>query len=663
MNPKARRLVAMVAVAMGVVAFGRELQRGDHREGSDGYLIRAVPATAVRLTDDFWRPKLETNRTVTIPHIMRENEETGRVENFLKAAGTMRGPYEGQRYNDTDVYKVVEAASYSLALAPDPALDASLDRLIAIIAKAQEPDGYIYTPRTVDPEHPAPGAGPTRWSWLGTSHELYDQGHLYEAAVAHYQATGKRTLLNVAIKSADLVCQTFGPDARHDVPGHEEIELALVKLSRATGNPKYLDEARFFLDERGRPHADPPQHFEPGSRFAIYNDLAYRQDHAPVLDQTRAFGHAVRATYLYSAMTDAAAIFRDEAYARAVDRLWRDVTAKRMYLTGGLGSEPRTEAFGDDYVLPNRAYAETCASVGGMLWYHRMFLREGDASYYDTFERTLYNGYLSGVSLSGDRFFYQNPLVSNGTIERSAYFDVACCPANLSRLMAQIPGLVYGVRTNVPAGHAEVYVNLFVGSEASITLASSDVRITQQTRYPWDGRVAIHVDPDRPVEFTLKVRIPGWARGDAMPTDLYRFALASGLSRTRAVALTVDGAHVQPAIEKGYALIHRRWRRGDVVSLDLAMPIRRVLAHDAVADDRGKAAIQRGPIVYCVEAVDNGGHVADLRLPLDAPLTATFDAGLLGGVEVIRGEHVVAVPYYAWNNRGKGEMAVWMPYR
>lgn len=594
---------------------------------------------------------------------MRENEETGRVANFLKAAHAIEGQYQGQRYNDTDVYKIIEAASYSLAMTPDAALEKKVDALIAVIAAAQEPDGYLYTPRTVDPKNPAPGAGPARWSWLGTSHELYDQGHMYEAAVAHFQATGKRTLLNVAIKSADLVCRVFGPGARHDVPGHEEIELALVKLARATGDRKYLDEAAFFLDERGRPHTDPPISFEPGSRFGIYNDLAYRQDHKPVVDQTQAVGHAVRATYLYAAMTDRAAMLGDEAFGRTVDALWRDIASKRMYLTGGLGAEARTEAFAGDYVLPNRAYAETCASVGGMLWYHRMFLREGDASYYDTFERTLYNGYLSGVSLSGDRFFYQNPLVSNGSIERSPYFDVACCPANLSRFMEQIPGLIYAQRD------ADLFVNLFIGSTASVQLGATSVRVAQTTEYPWDGSVTIHVDPRNPVDATLAVRIPGWSLGQAMPTDLYRFAdagnVAAGLSRTPSPTISVNGRPQPLTIDKGFARIRRRWRRGDVVTLDLPMPIHRVLAHAGVADDRNRAAIQRGPIVYCLEAVDNPavGHLNDVVVPLDAPLTHAFRRDMLGGVDVITGDRLVAVPYFAWNNRGKGEMAVWVPYQ
>jgi DUF1680 family protein len=646
-------------IACGTLALLVRSSAADHARAADspvaGYPIRAVPATAVELTDHFWRPRLEINRTVTIPHIMRENEQTGRVDNFLKAAHKIAGPYQGQRYNDTDVYKIIEAASDSLKIAPDPPLERKLDALIAIVAAAQEPDGYLYTPRSVDPKNPAPGAGPERWSWLGTSHELYDQGHMYEAAVAHFEATGKRTLLNVAIKSADLVCKVFGPDARHDVPGHEEIELALVKLFRATGDRKYLDEAKFFLDQRGRPHVNPPLVFEPGSRFAIYNDLAYRQDQKPVDEQVHAVGHAVRATYLYSAMTDVAALLHDDPFGRTVDSLWRDVTSKRIYLTGGLGAEARTEAFGDDYVLPNRAYAETCASVGGMLWYHRMFLREGDASYYDTFERTLYNGYLSGVSLSGDKFFYQNPLVSNGTIERSAYFDVACCPANLSRLMEQIPGLVYAQRDD------ELYVNLFVGSTAVVKVGGTTAHVAQATEYPWDGRVTIRVDPDRPADFALSVRIPGWAQGAAMPTDLYRFA---DVRRTSAT-VSINGKPSVIALDKGFARLRRVWRKGDVVVLELPMPVRRVVADERVIEDRGKAAIQRGPIVYCLEAADNsagGVPVSDIHLRLDAALAHEFKAGVLGGVEVISSGHIVAVPYYAWNNRGKGEMTVWIPY-
>lgn len=676
--------VLVILVAFPVVAFGQ----GPATPSLSDYPITAVPLTAVRLTDDFWRPRLEINRTVTVPHILRQNEVTGRAENFLKAARSLgksvsgpaeAGPYKGQRYNDTDVYKAIEAASYVLAAAPDPALDKRLDDLIAIVAAAQEPDGYLFSARTIDPKNPPPGVGPERWSWLHTSHELYNAGHMYEAAIAHFQATGKRTFLNVAIKNADLVCKVFGPDGRRDVPGHQEIELALVKLARVTGDRKYLDQARFFLDERGRPHTTAPHVFDAKDRFAIYNDVAYRQDHKPVVEQTTAVGHAVRATYLYAGMTDVATLLGVTALARTVEALWQDVTSKRMYVTGGLGSQGRTEAFGDDYALPNRAYAETCASVGGLLWYHRMFLRSGDASYYDVFERTLYNGYLSGVSLSGDAFFYQNPLVSEGKAERSTYFDVACCPANLARLMAQLPGLIYAQRPG------EVFVNLFIGSEATFKAGDTPLRVAQQTGYPWQGRVRLRIDPERPIDLTLAVRIPGWSRGAAMPSDLYRFApeeegrlkpaptnegIGAGVSRPgssvgaafRRPELTINGKPIPLTLERGYARISRRWQKGDVVQLDLPMPIRRVVAHDGLVENRGRAAIERGPIVYAAEAIDNGGSLKELRVPLDAELSQEYRKDLLGGVVVVTGNGVVAVPYFAWANRGKGEMAVWIPF-
>lgn len=620
------------------------------------YPITPVPLKGVRITNGFWVSKLETNRSVSIPHIMRQNEITGRIDNFLKAA-KKAGSYQGKRYNDTDVYKAVEGAAYSLVNHPDRELDRKLDEIVAIIAAGQEPDGYIFSSRTADPKNPPPGAGPERWSWLHTSHELYNMGHLIEAAVAHHYATGKRTLLDVATKAADLLVKEFGPGRRQDVPGHQEVELALVKLYRVSGTRAYLDLAKFFLDERGTRHDTSPHRFDPKDPFSIYNDLAYRQDHLPVAQQTRATGHAVRATYMYSGMTDVATLAGAEPLARAAEGAFRDIASKRMYVTGGLGSEAGAEAFGDDYELPSRAYAETCASIGGMLWYHRMFLRTGASDYMDVFERTLYNGYLSGVSLSGNQFFYENPLVSDGKPgrpnERTEYFEVACCPSNLARLMEQLPSLIYAQRERV------LFVNLFVGSEAKLKIGGVSTTVKQATNYPWDGGVTLRIEPATPVEAELAIRIPGWGRGQAMPSDLYRFSS----TEAERVVLAVNGQVLPLGVKAGYARIARRWQRGDAVQLTLPMSVRRVLAHERVTENAGRAAIQRGPVVYAVEGVDNGGKVSNVRLPLDVPLTSQFRSDLLGGVQVVRGPNVIAIPYFAWANRGLGEMAVWIPYR
>jgi len=650
-----RLIPVRLLVLSAVAALGACARSGP---AAHEYPITPVPLAAVTVTDGFWAARMKINRTVTIPHIMRENVDTGRVANLERAAGPKDGPYEGRRFNDTDVYKVIEAASYSLQAHPDPILDRQLDELIALIAGAQRPDGYLYPARTIDPEHPAPGAGPERWVYLNGSHELYDFGHLYEAAVAHFRATGKRTLLDVATKNADLVVRTFGPNGRHAVPGHEEIEVGLVKLYRATGDARYLSLAKFFIDERGRPHDTRPY---PDGPFAMYNERSYKQDHEPFVEQQRAVGHAVRAMYLYMGATDVAALDADGAYAAALDRLWTDMTSKRMYVTGGIGARGTTESFGDDYELPNlRAYTETCAAVGATLWGHRMFLLHGDARYLDVLERTLYNGAISGVSQAGDTFFYQNPLESSGRAARSAYFDVACCPANLARLIAQLPGLVYATKGD------ELFVDLFVASRARVDLAGHAVNVTQQTRYPWDGVITIRVEPTARQQFTLSIRVPGWARNEPIGTDLYRFASAADDPYT----LTVNGQPAGASFERGFARITRDWAPGDLVRLDLPLPVRRVIANDRVADDAGKSAIQRGPLVYAAEGVDNGGSVRDLVLPLDAPLDHEFRPDLFGGIGVVTGEALaggkaqpfVAVPYYAWANRGRGEMAVWIPY-
>ena len=629
------------------------------------YPIRPVPLDQVQVTGGFWRPRLETNRTITIPHILQQNETTGRVDNLRRGARKLAGEYQGRRFNDTDVYKVIEAAAYTLVSHPDPALSTKLDELIAFIAASQQPDGYVFPARTINPAKPAAGVGTERFIHENTgSHELYNFGHLYEAAVAHAAATKKRTLMDVAVKNADLVRKTFGPAARRDAPGHQEIELALVRLHQATNDRRYLDLAKFFLDERGKPHAS--KDYPADSTFAIYNDRPYRQDHRPVTEQPRAVGHAVRATYLYAAMTDIAGMLGDRAYDAAVNRLWQDVADTRMYITGGMGARGTVEAFGDDYELPNRtAYTETCASVGGLLWHHRMFLKSGDAKYLDAFAQTLYNGYLSGVSVKGDTFFYQNPLESIGRTERSAYFDVACCPANLARLMARLPELVYAQRDD------ELFINLYAESKATVKLPKGQVQIDQTTRYPWDGKISLSLQLATPMEFTLRLRAPGWLGDTPIASDLYRFTKRTD---DEPITVVVAGRRAEAQIDRGWITLRRLWMSGDRVELAIPMPVRRVLSHDAVKDNIGKAAIQRGPIVYSLEGVDNGGRVVDAVIPLTAPFAPVFQGELMGGVTVLRADLreaalpmaatriYTAVPYFAWANRGRGEMVVWIRY-
>lgn len=622
------------------------------------YPIRPVDFTRVRLDDVFWAPRIETNRTSTVPFALGKNEETGRVDNFRKAAGLMAGPFQGKRYNDSDVYKVMEGAAYTLMIHPDRELERRLDELIALIGQAQEADGYLYTTRTADPKHPAPGAGPERWSNLRVSHELYVVGHMYEAAVAHALATGKKTFLAIATKNADLLVRTFGPGRKRGFPGHQEVEIGLAKLYRATGNAAYLDLAKFFLDERGRYHQGP--FHAPDDPFAVYDSEEYLQNHKPVLEQDEAVGHAVRAMYMYAGMADAAALGGYPEYIAAIDRLWANVTGKKMYLTGGVGARDTSEAFGDAYELPNReAYTETCAAIGNALWNQRMFLLHGDAKYADVLERVMYNGLLSGVGLRGDRFFYQNPLESAGGVERSAWFEVACCPPNVLRFLPSVPGYFYSVRDGV------VYVNLFAGGRGEVEVAGTPVVLRQETRYPWEGTVKIFVEPAAPAEFTLNVRVPGWARNEAVPGGLYEFLGAA----PEAPVLKVNGRTIETALDKGYAPLRRTWAAGDIVELILPMPVRRVVADEAVKADEGRVALQRGPLVYCVEGVDNGGRALDLSLADSAALRAEFRPGLLDGIVVVTGEGTaggrekafLAIPYYAWANREIGEMEVWIP--
>lgn len=623
------------------------------------YPVTPVPFTAVRMDEGLWGQRMKTNRDVTIGYDFGKCEETGRIDNFAKAAGLMQGPFKGIPYDDSDVYKVIEGAAYSLATHPDPKLDKYLDDLIAKIAAAQEPDGYLYTARRLFPAEKMPKmSGKTRWSSLAGSHELYNVGHMYEAAVAHFQATGKRTLFDVALKNADLICRTFGPaDGQlKEPPGHEEIEIGLVKLYRATGERKYLDQARFFIDLRGRPE---------GHRLRGPN----QQDHQPFVEQTEAVGHSVRAGYLYAGATDVAALTGDAALLKAVDAIWTDVVSRKMHLTGGIGARKAGEAFGEPYELPNlTAYNETCAAIANALWNQRMFLLHGEAKYLDVLERVIYNGFLSGVSQSGDEFFYPNPLASQGQYKRSPWFGTSCCPVNVVRFVPSLAGYVYATAPK------RLYVNLYAAGEGKATVDGQSIGLKQTTQYPWDGRVTIAVNPEKAASFTVCLRIPGWAEGKPVPSDLYRYLDATPAAWTA----KVNGQPVQKAREKGFLTITREWKPGDRIELDLPMPVRRVVAHEAVKDDAGCTAVERGPIVFCLEGVDHGGKVLNIALSDDAQLAAEYRPDLLQGVTVLRGKgfaaqrsadgqvatapvEITAIPYFAWRHRGPGQMTVFIP--
>lgn len=623
------------------------------------YPITPVAFTQVKITGSFWKQRMETNRQVTIPMAFKKCEETGRIANFEIAGGLKEGEFQsGRHYDDSDVYKIIEGASYSLATFPDEKLDAYLDDLIAKIAAAQEEDGYLMTWRTINPNKPPAksAGGPERWSNIRHGHELYNVGHMYEAAVAHYQATGKRTLLDVAIKNADLICRTFGPEGITIPPGHQEIEIGLVKLYRVTGNKKYLDLARFFIDQRG--NAQGHELLGP-----------YHQDHKPITEQDEAVGHAVRAGYFYSGVADVAALTGEQKYIDAIERIWENVVSKKLYITGGIGARHQGEAFGDNYELPNAsAYNETCAAIANILWNQRMFLLKGEAKYIDVLERTLYNGMLSGVSLQGDTFFYPNclecdgvTLFNHGSLERQPWFSTSCCPSNVSRFIPSVPGYFYALRRDT------VYVNLYASNEVELQVNGKHLRIRQETGYPWEGGVSLTVEPEKAHRFALKLRIPGWALNRPVPSNLYKFADED----TQTVSLSVNGQAVQAEIESGYITLNRKWQRGDQVKLLLPMPVRKVVANEKVEDDRGKVAIQRGPIVFAAEAVDNFGKVLNLAVRTDRPFTAAFQENLLNGVTVVSGtalrtdkagpeQEMRLIPYYAWNHRGAGEMAVWL---
>ena len=629
------------------------------------YPIQGVPFNQVNINDQFWSPRIEINRTVTIPSSFKKCEETGRVANFEIAAGEKKGKFQTTfPFDDTDIYKIIEGASYSMSVHPDPALDKYVDSLIAIVAAAQEPDGYLYTARTIDPQHPHEWSGKERWVNVSKlSHELYNSGHLFEAATAHYLATGKRNFLDIALKNADLLDRVFGPGKRDDAPGHEIVEMGLVKLYRITGEKKYLNLAKFFIDCRGK-KIDPSR--------------AYWQDQAPVIQQDEAVGHAVRAGYLYSGVADVAALTGNQDYIHAIDKIWDNMVSKKYYITGGVGAVRQGERYGDNYELPNlTAYNETCAAIANVFWNYRMFLLHGDSKYIDVLERTLYNGLISGVSLDGKTFFYPNPLACDahfnfnmGSLNRKPWFDCSCCPTNMCRFLPSVPGYIYAQKEN------NLYINLFIGSSAKINLKDKlPVEVSQQTQYPWDGHVAIHVAPAKKTAFSVYIRVPGWVRNMPVPGDLYSYLSPE----PEKISIKINGKDTEYTMKDGYAVITREWKKKDIIEYTLPMNIHRVTANPKVQADEGKIAIERGPVVYCLEGDDNGSKLENIIIPDNAGLTATFKPDLLGGVTVISGEAVKfepaedgmqiksekltfkAIPYFVWDNRGTTEMKVWFP--
>ncbi len=645
------KLLTVILTILFTSYSGAEGQEHSLQSAAD-YPIQPVSFTSVKVTDSFWSGRIKTNRTVTIPASFKKCEETGRIDNFAIAAGMKEGKFQSKYpYDDSDVYKIMEGASYSLATEKDDQLDSYLDDLIAKIAGAQEKDGYLMSWRTIDPNSPPTDwSGTTRWANTKSGHELYNVGHMYEAAAAHYQATGKRTFLDIAIKNADFIADNFGPGRLMWPPGHEEIEIGLVKLYRITGNRKYLDLAKFFLDQRGNA--------EGHELYGIYH-----QDNKPVTAQDEAVGHAVRAAYLYAGMADVAALTGNPEYLLAIDRIWDNVVNKKLYIIGGIGATREGEAFGDNYQLPNdSSYNETCAAIANIFWNHRMFLLKGDASYIDVMERSLYNNMLAGVSLRGDTFFYPNVLefdgkntFNQGAACRSEWFNCSCCPSNVSRFIPSLPGYIYGTKDNT------VFINLYIGNEAEIKLPGNQVQLKQVTDYPWNGSIKIEVAPAREMEFSIKLRIPGWAHNKPVPGDLYSYVKKSPAS----YAVSVNGDKVVAELEHGYLAINREWKSGDTIQLDLPMPVCLVKAHEKVEADSGKAAVQRGPLVYCAEAVDNNGETLSLSISENPAFMERFEKDILQGIVLLDiksgNSAMTLIPYYAWANRKVGEMKVWFP--
>ena len=647
-----RDLIIILSIILALMANAKPDKSQNH-----GYPINPTPFTSVKLADGFWGERLKACRLTTIPLAFNKCEETGRYHNFENATHPSDTIHVGGfSFDDTDVYKTIEGASYILQTYPDKKLENYIDSVLTIVAAAQEPDGYLYTSRTMNPKHPHEWAGSKRWETVEIlSHEFYNLGHMVEGAIAHYQATGKRNFLDIAIRYADCVCREIGPDKGQlvRVPGHQIAEMALAKLYIVTGNEKYLRQAKFFLDMRGH----------------TSRTDAYSQAHLPVIDQREAVGHAVRAVYMYSGMADVAALTGDPAYVNAIDAIWDNIVSRKYYITGGIGARHEGESFGGNYELPNAsAYCETCAAIGNVYVNHRLFLMHGDAKYYDVLERTLYNGVISGMSVDGGAFFYPNPLESHGEHERQPWFGCACCPSNLCRFIPSIPGYVYAVKDR------DVYVNLFMSNTAKLDVEGKLVELSQSTNYPWNGDITITVNKNKAGKFGMKIRIPGWVQNKVVPSDLYSYSDGKQPGFT----ISINGTAVDSNIEKGYITINRQWKKGDVVDIHFDMEPRTVIANENVAADRGRVAFERGPLVYCAEWPDNEFDIHHIIVNQNPKITATNRPDIINGLITLTTDaqtlaydatgalvadkvKLTLIPYYAWCHRGKGNMAVWLP--
>ncbi len=654
------KLCPALALSLTIAALGPAVsscgkQNAAPAEGS--YPITPVEIRNVRLTDRFWLPIVRRIQEKTIPYALEKCEEEGRLDNFLIAGGQMEGEVRGRMpFDDTDVYKIIEGASISLISAPNSDLEQRLDKLIEIIAKGQEADGYLTTWRTINPQKPpSPWVKVVegrRWESLEASHELYNAGHLYEAAYAHYKATGKTNFLEIAYRNADLVAETFGDGEGRiaAVPGHQIIETGLIKLYYASGKEEYLKLAKYFLDHRGR-----PEHHKISDD---YLSAAYAQDHLPVIEQEEVMGHAVRAVYMYAAMTDIAVLMKDAAYEGAVDKLWRNMVGKKIYLTGGIGAKHEGEAFGANYELPNlTAYNETCAAIGSVYWNHRLHSKTGRVEYLDVMERTLYNGLLSGLSLDGTHFFYPNPLESDGkypfnqgALTRKEWFDCSCCPTNLIRFIPSVIGLLYSKSADT------LYVNLYASSEARVPLENTTLEIRQETQYPWNGAVNIRVSSSKDAPAAIKLRIPSWACNEVLPGGLYAYLD----EKPDDPVVAINGETIEASVNEGYLTLERIWKQ-DTISLQFPMAVRKVAADSKVSENLGKIALEYGPLVYAFEQADQRFDLDKLRIAPSARFNPKMEEELLGGVVTLTNENAKAVPYYSWSNRGMGKMKVWVP--